>query len=156
MKEVLIKELQSIEEFFTRSSSCLQESNADFRPAEGALSVKEQVAHVAQSVDWFMHGMTSKNGFDMDFEKHWQEISNCTSLEAARKWFSSSIQKAIDKISNLSEKELFEPLPAGPVMGGAPRLAVVGGISDHTAHHRGALTVYSRLLGLEPKMPYMG
>jgi len=36
-----------------------------------------------------------------------------------------------------------------------PRLVVIGAISDHTAHHRGALTVYARLLGKEPKMPYM-
>jgi hypothetical protein len=28
------------------------------------------------------------------------------------------------------------------------------GSTDHTAHHRGALTVYSRLLGKVPKMPY--
>jgi uncharacterized damage-inducible protein DinB len=40
-------------------------------------------------------------------------------------------------------------------MGGAPRLSVIGAISDHTAHHRGALTVYSRLLGKVPKLPYM-
>jgi uncharacterized damage-inducible protein DinB len=27
---------------------------------------------------------------------------------------------------------------------------------EHTAHHRGALTVYSRLLGKVPLMPYGG
>jgi uncharacterized damage-inducible protein DinB len=27
---------------------------------------------------------------------------------------------------------------------------------EHTAHHRGALTVYSRLLGKVPPMPYGG
>jgi len=27
---------------------------------------------------------------------------------------------------------------------------------EHTAHHRGALTVYSRVLGKVPAMPYMG
>jgi uncharacterized damage-inducible protein DinB len=39
-------------------------------------------------------------------------------------------------------------------MGGVPRWSVVSAISDHTAHHRGALTVYSRLLGKVPVMPY--
>jgi uncharacterized damage-inducible protein DinB len=41
------------------------------------------------------------------------------------------------------------------VMGGAPRYAVISAIEDHTAHHRGALTVYSRLRGHVPTMPYM-
>ena len=39
-------------------------------------------------------------------------------------------------------------------MSGAPRLAVVSGIVDHTAHHRGALSVYCRLLNKVPPMPY--
>ena len=41
------------------------------------------------------------------------------------------------------------------MMAGAPRFAVIEGIQDHTAHHRGALTVYSRLLGMTPSVPYM-
>jgi uncharacterized damage-inducible protein DinB len=33
--------------------------------------------------------------------------------------------------------------------------AVAGAITDHTAHHRGALTVYARLNGIVPPMAYM-
>jgi uncharacterized damage-inducible protein DinB len=40
-------------------------------------------------------------------------------------------------------------------MGGVPRFAITNALTDHTAHHRGALTVYARLLGLVPPMPYM-
>jgi uncharacterized damage-inducible protein DinB len=47
----------------------------------------------------------------------------------------------------------MEPI-TGEIMTGAPKMAVVGAIGDHTAHHRGALAVYARLLGKEPKMPY--
>jgi uncharacterized damage-inducible protein DinB len=39
-------------------------------------------------------------------------------------------------------------------MGGVPRMAIFGAITDHTAHHRGALTVYARLAGAVPPMPY--
>jgi uncharacterized damage-inducible protein DinB len=39
-------------------------------------------------------------------------------------------------------------------MGGEPRLAIVGAICEHTAHHRGALAVYARLLGYAPPIPY--
>jgi uncharacterized damage-inducible protein DinB len=34
-------------------------------------------------------------------------------------------------------------------------MAIFGAITDHTAHHRGALTVYARLNGIVPPMPYM-
>jgi uncharacterized damage-inducible protein DinB len=40
-------------------------------------------------------------------------------------------------------------------MGGLPRHSVVSALMDHTAHHRGALTVYARLLGKVSPMPYM-
>ena len=38
-------------------------------------------------------------------------------------------------------------------MGGAPRFAIAGAITDHTAHHRGALTVYARLNQMTPPDP---
>jgi uncharacterized damage-inducible protein DinB len=40
-------------------------------------------------------------------------------------------------------------------MGGLPRCTILNALTDHTAHHRGALSVYARLLGLVPPMPYM-
>ena len=45
-------------------------------------------------------------------------------------------------------------IPDTRIMEGAPRLSVVSGIVDHTAHHRGSLAVYARLIGKEPLMPY--
>jgi uncharacterized damage-inducible protein DinB len=39
-------------------------------------------------------------------------------------------------------------------MGGQPRHSIIGALIDHTAHHRGALTVYARLLSKVPPMPY--
>ena len=57
--------------------------------------------------------------------------------------------------SSKSNAELTAPIAAGPIMGGAPRMAIISAITDHTAHHRGALTVYARVSGLVPPMPYM-
>jgi len=34
-------------------------------------------------------------------------------------------------------------------------MAIFSAITAHTAHHRGALTVYARILGLVPPMPSM-
>ena len=155
MKDNLIKEINSIEEFLNRSTSCLEESDSGFAPSEESLSVCQQMAHIAQTVDWFIDGMKSDDGFDMDFEVHWRDVMPVTSLNAARQWVARAFDNARSTISSMSEQELAALLPAGPVMGQQPRYSVVSGISDHTAHHRGALTVYSRLLGKAPQMPYL-
>lgn len=154
VKEGLIEQLRSISEFFERSTSCLSEMDSTFCPKEGMFTTAQQVAHTAQTIDWFMNGMFDPYGFDLDFEKHNEITLKCTSLSSAREWFIKAVDNAIELIGNRTDEELQQPLPEGPVMGGAPRLAVVGAIVDHTAHHRGALTVYSRLLGKVPQMPY--
>ena len=119
-------------------------------------TVAQQVAHVAHTVDWFLDGAFSESGFDLDFEKLAQETAGYTSLKEARDWFEQAMQRALDIINDHSEQELLQPMAEGPVMGGAPRMAIIGGIADHTAHHRGTLAVYARLLGKVPKMPYGG
>jgi len=155
MKDGLIKELGIVEEFLLRSTSCLTEEDSAFSPQEGMLTVAQQVAHIAQTIDWFMEGVARDEGFDLDFESHWVEVMKYISLDSAKQWLAKAISNAKQVIGDMSQDALVSALPEGPVMGGAPRFSVVGAISDHTAHHRGALTVYSRMLGKIPQMPYM-
>ena len=154
VREGLIEQLKSVSEFFERSTSCLSEEDSSFSPVEGVFTAAQQVAHVARTIDWFIEGMFDSDGFDLNFEEFNKEVLACKSLESAREWFRSAVQNALNVIEGKTDEEFHFPLPDGPVMGGAPRFAVVGAISDHTAHHRGALTVYSRLVGKVPKMPY--
>ena len=150
----LVMELKMSEKFFLNTTECLQEEDSSFAPKEGMFSVTYMIAHVADTFDWFMDGMFSPDGFDMNFEDHHKRCSACKSVDDARKWFTEAVTRTVETIKSKSDEELMVPLPEGPVMGGAPRLAVVGAIADHTAHHRGSLAVYARLLGREPKMPY--
>ena len=83
-----------------------------------------------------------------------EEMKKFTSFKQSVEYFEKTIEDAIQTISNVSEDELLAPLPEGPVMGGAPKVAVVSALADHTAHHRGALSVYARLLGKVSSMPY--
>jgi uncharacterized damage-inducible protein DinB len=154
MKEGWIYQLESSREFFNRATDCLKEEHSGFAPQEGMYTVAQQVAHVAHTVDWFLDGAFSESGFDLDFEKLDQETSGFTSLKAARNWFERAMQRAIDTINDHNEQELLQPMPEGPIMGGAARITIFSGMVEHTAHHRGSLSVYARLLGLVPKMPY--
>lgn len=153
-KERLITKLKVTKMFFDRSTDCLTDEDSNFSPKDGMLTTAQQIAHVAQTFDWFMEGAFSPNGFDMNFEKHFTQIGKIQTVSEARKWLDESYESAISKIENSTEEELNLPIVDNPVMGGCPRNSAIGGIEEHTSHHRGSLAVYSRLLGKEPKMPY--
>jgi uncharacterized damage-inducible protein DinB len=155
VKQGLLAQVASMQEFFNRSTRSLVEADSSFTPKPELFTASQQVAHAAQTVDWFMHGAFAADGFSMDFEGMDKEIRAVTSLDAARAWFERSCAGAVETINKHTDEEWMTPLPAGPIMGGVPRLAVFGALTDHTAHHRGALTVYARLLGKVPPMPYM-
>lgn len=147
--------LDNAQEFFNRSTRNLTEEQSGFAPAPGMMTAAQQVAHAAQTIDWFMEGAFSPEGFSMDFDAHAKAVEAVTSLAAARAWFDKSVAAAKATVATKSDAELMTPLPPGPIMGGSPRFAVFSALTDHTAHHRGALTVYARVNGIVPPMPYM-
>jgi uncharacterized damage-inducible protein DinB len=149
-------QLLASKDFFDRSTRVLEEADSEFRPQEGMMTVAQQVAHTAQTFDWFVEGSSRPEGFDLDFEKHAKELEGVKSLTSARQMLAASFEKAIAYFRSLSPEELGRPLPPGPVMGGQPLSEIVWAMVEHTAHHRGALTVYSRMLGKVPVMPYGG
>lgn len=152
---ICVEHLKIAKDYFDRSTRCLEEADSTYKPTDNSMTTAQQVAHVANTVDWFMEGAFRPEGFDMDFEAHAKAIMAVESLEAARAWLDKSFAAAIELTQSKSTEELAQPLPDGMVMGGLPRFAIYGGIQDHTAHHRGVLTVHSRLCGHTPAMPYM-
>ena len=149
-------QLLASKEFFERSTRVLDEADSEFRPQEGMMTVAQQVAHTAQTLDWFIEGASRREGFDLDFEKHAKALAGVTSLAAPRQMLETACANAIHFTRSRSPEDLARPLSPGPVMGGQPISDIVWAMVEHTAHHRGALTVYSRLLGRVPPMPYGG
>jgi uncharacterized damage-inducible protein DinB len=149
-------QLAASQDFFERSTRVLEEADSRFRPREGMMTVAQQVAHTAQTLDWFMEGALQPGGFDLDFAKHAQALEAITSLAAARQMLKAAYANAIRILRSHSPEDLARPLPPGPIMGGQPISDIVWAMVEHSAHHRGALTVYSRLLGKVPPMPYGG
>lgn len=147
------KPLLSSQEYFERSTRVLVEADSGFRPREGMMTVAQQVAHVAHTINWFIEGATRPEGFNLDFEKQAQQYLSATSLAAARQKLEAAYANAVRVLRSLRPEQLARPLP-GPIMAGQAMSDVVMGIVEHTAHHRGALTVYSRELGKIPQMPY--
>lgn len=155
IKPGLFGQLKAMKEFFDRSTRALEEADSTFTPKDGMFTAAQQVAHAAQTVEWFMTGAFAAGGFNLDFETLDKEIRAVTSLKAAREWWEKANATAMATVESHSEDEWMARLPAGPIMGEQPRFVIFGALTDHSAHHRGALTVYARLLGKVPPMPYM-
>lgn len=149
-------QLLASKDFFERSTRVLEEADSQFRPREDMMTAAQQVAHAAQTLDWFIEGVSRPEGFDLDFEKHAKGVASVTSLAAARQMLEKAYANAVQFLRSRGPEELARPLPPGPIMGGQPISDIVWAMVEHTAHHRGALTVYSRLLGKVPPMPYGG
>lgn len=143
-------------DFFERSTSVLEEVDSQFRPREEMMTVAQQVAHTAQTLDWFIDGATRPGGFNLNFEEQSRIWRETKSLAKARTSFAAACDHAIEFLRSKTPEELAHPLPPGPIMGGQPMSEIVWAMVEHTAHHRGALTVYARLLGKVPPMPYGG
>jgi uncharacterized damage-inducible protein DinB len=150
-----VSSLKNVKAFFEKTISVLEERDSDFAPNADMFTAAQHVAHTAQTIDWFIQGAFRPQGFDMDFAKHAREVRQVDSLRQARAWLDRAVKNAMEVIGSKSSEELQAPLPKDGIMGGAPKAAIVSGIEDHTAHHRGSLAVYIRLLGKVPPMPYM-
>ncbi len=131
----------------------VDEADSGFAPQPALFTVAGHVAYSAGTVDWFLDGAFG-DGWNMNFDGHVAEAKAITSLQEAVAWLDRAFERPIDVIGSASHDELFAQIADTRIMAGEPRAAIISGITDHTAHHRGALSVYVRLLGKEPIMPY--
>jgi len=149
----IVASLRNVKAFFDTTTGCFDEKDSGFAPKPEMFTVAHHVAHTAQTVDWFLEGAFRPEGFDTDFAAHEARVRRVKSLAEARAWWERSTKHAMELLGAKSEAELAQPI-AGGIMGGAPRHSIVFGLADHTAHHRGTLAAYARLLGKVPPMPY--
>lgn len=148
-----IQELAMTLKFFKTATSCFGEDDAGFSPQPELYTVAGHIAHAADTVNWFVEGAFGA-GWSMEFEKHIAAAKGVTSLADANRLLEEAFANASKVIGAATDEQLLEPIPDKTIMDGAPRCSIVTAITDHTAHHRGALAVYARLGGKEPPMPY--
>jgi uncharacterized damage-inducible protein DinB len=152
-RERLVRELESAQRLFATTTSVFTAEDATFAPDPILYTVAGHIAHAADTIEWFIEGAFGK-GWDLDFEALGAKVRAVESLAEARAWMDRAFGTALGTIGTADEATLTGPIPDTRIMDGAPRSAVVNGIVDHTAHHRGSLAVYARLIGKAPPMLY--
>jgi len=148
-----IESLRRTKKFFDNGTDCFGDDDASFAAKPGMFTVAQHIAHTAQAIEWFIAGAFSPQGMSTDFEAMEKAVRTVTSLKDAHAWMERAVANATAVIEKKNMGELMQPI-AGHIMAGAPRVGIFEAIADHTAHHRGALAVYARLIGKAPRMPY--
>jgi len=116
-------------QFFSRTCSVFSEDDSQYAPTAGQFTVAQHVAHVAQTIDWFMVGGFRPEGFDLDFAAHQQDVRECTSLQDAMIWLVQSVDNA-----NLVPPS-SRPLPSTPPTIADPSLCTLGfWVTLHLCH----------------------
>ncbi len=149
----IVTQLETSLKYLKSTISIFDEADAGFAPQPELYTVAGHIAHAADSVEWFVEGAFGE-GWNLDFEGLIAAARAVETLEEADAWLDRAFAKAIEVFQAASDDDLATTIPDERIMKGAPRRAIVGPIVDHTAHHRGALTVYARLLGKVSPMPY--
>ena len=148
-----VMQLRMMQNFFHKSISVLDEGDSNYKPHEKAWTVAQQMRHTAHTVDWFLEGSLG-TGFDTNWEEQMAYYAKATSFDEEKAYFDRAVDKACETFGAMTEEQLDQLLPDNDILGKAPMRAAVGSIADHTAHHRGALATYARVMGKEPRMPY--
>ncbi len=153
LKAEALQEIQITRHFFNRTTRCLSEADSGFRATPETMTVAQQVAHTAQTIDWLREG-AFEDRWDMDFEKAIGITNGVTSLTAARRELDAAWERMRARVEGSSDAELAQPMADNPILGNRQRYNGIEALIDHTGHHRGALAVYARLAGRVPEMPY--
>ena len=149
------EQLRACRTFFERTTSVFTEEHAGYAPQEGRMTVAAQIAHVADTFDWFHDALLDMQGFDMDFEAMAKRVNSVKTLAEAREWFDRGHERLVAYVEASTPESMAVTLPENdPIMPGQSRAAILLAVIEHAAHHRGSLAIFARLAGLEPPMPY--
>ena len=126
-------------------AEAFDESQYDWRPAEGVRSVRESLLHIA-SANYFL---ASKMGYappeDVDFMTMEAKITGKDNVIAALKKSNAFI---LDKITQEETPKLGEEVDFGFMK--MNRLSGLLVVLDHNGEHKGQLIAYARSNGVTP------
>ena len=140
-------------EYLMKIVGAFESGQGKFRPAEGMITVAQQINHITFMIRWFVQGAFG-TGFDLNPDKSAAATREDLDLNEAIRRLNETYDDYIAFLETLTVAELDAHMPPNPILGEVPRISLLRAQADHTAHHRGVLTVYLRLLGVVPPVIY--
>ena len=104
-KDILLGELNNAYVFFERSTGSLTEEDSGFAPAGGAFTAANQVAHAAQTIDWFMQGAFDPNASIWTSRRTTAASGPCNLFRRRARGCSARVENARALVANRNEDE---------------------------------------------------
>ena len=138
----------------------IPEDKYDFRPAEGARTVRETLRHIAVSNAWaiYLHGQRIR---EAKFEMFGELMAQAAAAEAKLQTKAEILKALHDNgeefatfMEGLSDDVLAETVSFPQQANQAPktRFEMLLSPKEHEMHHRGQLMLVERMLGITPHL----
>ncbi|MFX1415299.1 MAG: DinB family protein [Promethearchaeota archaeon] len=119
------------------------------RPMDEARPLGEVILHMLRSLEFYVRGIASNQWEPLRYS-----LSDCGTAEAVKELAEDVFAKVVDYSNQISAEDLHR------VNDSFNRPATMAEILlemiEHSIHHRGQVTVYYRLLNIEPvRIPYI-
>ena len=132
----------------------LKPEHGGFRPVDEMMTVSQQIKHIALTTRWF-YSKALGTGFDFaSFEEYLEEMKKPITLREALDLLNETYDESISAFEKMTGEEFDEVVKDDPMLGTFRKSDMILYNNEHTAHHRGALSVYLRLKGITPRMIY--
>ena len=135
--------------FFINILKMFLPEHAGYKPADELWTVTAHINHIADTVCWAREGLFGA-GFEAAAKLMQDQTDHPNSLDQAMDRLKHTYNEWITFLESKSTEELDTLLPANPLFGIKPKWHTIYECAEHTAHHRGALCVYLRILGIAP------
>lgn len=122
----------------------VNDKDLDFKPWEGAMSLKELTLHIVQSADMFVRATQLGT---LDKPAGVQEITTAEELKQVVRDLTANTQSNLESLTD----EHFDNLVDLTDLFGShlPGHVLLHMMRDHEIHHKGQLFIYARMIGLE-------
>ncbi|WP_143959521.1 DinB family protein [Litoribacter populi] len=141
MEEFLTK-WENSKEYTLEIVDKMPEDKLDFRFDPESRTFKEQIVHLAGAIAGLGQGFLEGEdpGFETDIDR--------TNKDELKEFVANCFDYGKTTFENLSEEQMDERIDT--FAGNITRRQMVGLISDHVTHHRGAAIAYLRANGIAP------
>ncbi len=142
----------AMERHFRETSPLVNQLNDNIvmsRPLKGGRELGEIMLHLLRSIEYYMRGLTSDLWEPLPYTLESDKPS-----EAIKALANEVFTRAVDYMNKVTPDGLLRVTDS--FNRSASVAEIILEMIEHSVHHRGQITVYYRLLGLEPHtIPYI-
>ena len=137
-----IEKWDNSKDYLVAVAEAMPEDKYDYKPAEREMSLREQLFHIQDNMNWL--GTTHFSGEKYVKKEAVKGLSKAQMIQEIK----ASFYKAKAFVQKTNDAELSQKVDffAGP----KSKLQILNLMQDHVTHHRAQILVYLNLNGIQP------